>query len=246
MLDSDTTTILPVHPYSGLTAIGVLPSGRPVWPVLGGAPDDDDSGDGGQDDGGQDDDGSGSGDDGDGLAEAGKKALAGERKARREAERARKAAEAELAELRAAQAAKKNDDGDGAKPDAEQIRREAEQAATVKANERILRSEVKAAAAGKLADPADALAHLDLSKFEVGDDGSVDESEIADAIGDLLKAKPYLAARAQGFQGTGDGGPRGDGRSRQLGAADLKNMSAEAISKARQEGRLERYMAGGS
>lgn len=30
---------LPFHPFTGLRALGVLPSGRPVWPVLGGAPD---------------------------------------------------------------------------------------------------------------------------------------------------------------------------------------------------------------
>lgn len=33
---------LPVHPFTGLTAIGLLDDGRPVWPVMGGAPDDDD------------------------------------------------------------------------------------------------------------------------------------------------------------------------------------------------------------
>ncbi|TDD54581.1 hypothetical protein E1286_05160 [Nonomuraea terrae] len=36
------TAVLPVHPYTGLRAIAVLPSGRVVWPIMGG------SGDGGQ------------------------------------------------------------------------------------------------------------------------------------------------------------------------------------------------------
>lgn len=36
------TAVLPVHPFTGLQAIAVLPSGRVVWPVLGG------SGEGGQ------------------------------------------------------------------------------------------------------------------------------------------------------------------------------------------------------
>lgn len=31
--------VLPVHPYTGLQAIAVLPSGRIVWPVLGGSED---------------------------------------------------------------------------------------------------------------------------------------------------------------------------------------------------------------
>lgn len=44
--------LLPTHPFTGLRAIGVLPSGRPVWPVMGG------NGEGGGDGGGT---GSGSG-----------------------------------------------------------------------------------------------------------------------------------------------------------------------------------------
>ena len=41
------------------------------------------------------------------------------------------------------------------------------------ANQRILKAEVRAAASGKLTDPADALRYLDLSKFTVTDDGGV-------------------------------------------------------------------------
>jgi hypothetical protein len=52
---------------------------------------------------------------------------------------------------------------------------ETEQAALAKANDRILRSEVKAAAKGVLADPADAYKFLDLDSFEVDDDGEVDD-----------------------------------------------------------------------
>ncbi|MEU0492570.1 DUF4355 domain-containing protein [Nocardiopsis sp. NPDC006139] len=40
---------LPTHPTTGLRAIGVLPSGRPVWPVLGGSGE----GEGGAGEGGQ-------------------------------------------------------------------------------------------------------------------------------------------------------------------------------------------------
>ena len=65
---------------------------------------------------------------------------------------------------------------------------------------RILRSEVKVAAAGKLNDPADALAHLDLSAFEVDDDGNADEAAIASAIDKLLEDKPYLGAGATARQ----------------------------------------------
>jgi len=33
------TAVLPVHPYTGLQAIAVLPSGRIVWPIMGGSVD---------------------------------------------------------------------------------------------------------------------------------------------------------------------------------------------------------------
>jgi len=78
-----------------------------------------------------------------------------------------------------------------------------------KANTRIKKAEVRAAATGKLADPADALVYLDLSKIEVGEDGEVDSKAVNAAIDDLIKNKPYLAAQGkQRFQGNGDGGPR--------------------------------------
>lgn len=248
MLDEIT---LPVHPFTGVTALGVLPSGRVVWPALGGAEGDgDDAGDGSQGDGtddGQNGDGGGTGGDDDALGDAGKRALTEERRARRDAERARKAAEAERDDLRAKLAAgTKQDGGQGDAPDAEQIRRDADKAATTRANERILRSEIRAAAAGKLTDPADALAYLDLSKFEVGDDGTVDEQEIADAIGDLIKAKPYLgAAKAGRFEGTGDGGAaRRQAGPKQATEAEYTAMTHAQRVKARREGRLVDVLGG--
>lgn len=241
--------VMPVHPFTGLAALGVLPSGRVVWPVLGGAPDDDagDAGDGGQDgagDGGDSgDSGAGDGQGGDDLGDKGRAALAAERKARREAEKARKAAEKELADFRAQQSA--SAEQDEAKKAADQARRDAEQAALAKANARILAAEVRAAAAGKLADPSDAARYLDMSEFEVGDDGAVDSDAISGAISDLIKRKPYLAAKAQGFQGSGDGGARGSSSGpRQVTGAELKTMSPEAIVKARREGRLANVLGG--
>jgi len=79
------------------------------------------------------------------------------------------------------------------------------------ANTRILKAEVRAAATGKLADPADALVYLDLSKIEVGEDGEVDGKAVEALIADLLVKKPYLAAQGKRFQGNGDGGPRNGG-----------------------------------
>lgn len=79
------------------------------------------------------------------------------------------------------------------------------------ANNRILQAEVRAVAAGKLADPADALLHLNLSSFEVGDDGSVNTADIASALDNLITTKPYLAAQSPArFQGSADGGARND------------------------------------
>lgn len=87
----------------------------------------------------------------------------------------------------------------------EAARREARTEATTAANARILRSEIRAAAAGKLADPADAHRFLDLDQFEVNDDGEVEGVE--DAIAQLIKDKPYLAAEKPArFEGHGDGG----------------------------------------
>lgn len=134
------------------------------------------------------------------LGDAGKKALERMKDKLKEERRRRIAAERV--------AASKADDDDAAK-----IRREAEEAAVAKANSRIVRAEIRAAAAGKLADPADALAFLSTDDFEVDEDGDVDSEEIADAIDDLLRRKPHLAAqggtrrpkpdRSQGAQGTG-------------------------------------------
>lgn len=69
---------LPVHPFTGFTALGLRRNGAPIWPVRGGSGDGDDGKTGGQG-------GSGSGDGGDGgkdgggppgdLGDAGKKAL---------------------------------------------------------------------------------------------------------------------------------------------------------------------------
>lgn len=174
------------------------------------------------------------------LGDAGKKALDA-MKARWKAERdARKKAEGDLA---AAQDAKAGDDQAAAMAKAQ---REAEAAATAKANGRILRSEVRAAATGKLADPKDALIFLDLEQFEVGADGEVDAEEIAAAIDGLLTARPYLAAAtARRFQGTGDSGAAGrtDGKA-QVTEAQLLTMSPDAIDKARREGRLKTLLGG--
>ncbi|MFF8942837.1 hypothetical protein ACF1A5_11310 [Streptomyces sp. NPDC014864] len=173
------------------------------------------------------------------LGDAGKKALDSMKAKWREERDQRRALEARIAELETPKAS-----GDTDQPDPDAIRREATREALTKANTRILRSEIKAAAAGKFADPADALAFLDTSKFEVGEDGEVDAGEISDAIEELLTRKPHLAAKAAPrFQGSGDGGAaRKASGPAQLSRADLKGMTPAQIVKAQAEGRLNNVL----
>lgn len=245
---------LPVHPLTGARALGWRKARPgeddsllyPIWPILGAAEDDDTDGDseGDQDeDGGSDDedaDGGGEDDSQDAdpegaedLGDKGKRALASMKgKWRSERDKRR--------ELENALAQKDAGDEEAA------ARQEVEQAALSKANTRIVRAEVKAAAKGVLADPADAYKFLDLGQFEVDENGDLDSDEVADAIDELIKSKPYLAAApAKRFQGTGDGGAaRKAGRPKQLSRQDLKSMSPDAIEKARLDGRLEDVMGG--
>jgi len=168
------------------------------------------------------------------LGDAGKKALDAMK-----AERA--AAKAEAKTIREEfDAFKAKAEGKEAEYAKEQERRNVESAALAKANERIRKAEIRAAAAGKLADPTDALRYLDLEQFEVGDDGEVDTAAITAAIEDLVKSKPYLAAQG-GTPGTvfeSPGAHRAAGKPGQLKQAELKGMTPAQINTARAEGRL--------
>jgi hypothetical protein len=79
------------------------------------------------------------------------------------------------------------------------------------AQRRVVRSEVVARAAGKLADPSDAPALLDLDEFKLDDKGEVDSKAIDAALDDLLKRKPHLAADTKRRTGSWDGGARPGG-----------------------------------
>lgn len=174
------------------------------------------------------------------LGDAGKKAL-DSMKSRFKSERdKRRELEKRLSELEAPAPASDTD-----QPDADAIRAQAERDANAKANARIIRLEIRAAAAGKLADPADALAHLDPSSFEVDANGDIDAEEIQEAIEDLLTRKPYLAATSRPrFQGSGDGGAtRKASRPSQLTRADLARMTPADIVKAKADGRLADLMS---
>jgi hypothetical protein len=121
------------------------------------------------------------------------------------------------------------------------IRAEAEKAANARVSERIIRTELRAASTGKLADPSDATKFLDLAQFALDSDGNIDEEEIGWAIDDLVKRKPYLGAQsAQPAAPTTsfDGGPRKENRPDQLSRGDLASMNSDQIEAARLSGRL--------
>lgn len=261
---------LPAHPLTGALALGWRKARpgeddeelHPVWPVLGAADDDPDDGDdtGADDEGGDDQDGDdadgGDGQDGQGgqggdedgqddadpegaddLGDKGKRALASMKGKWRSEREQRRDLQRRLAE--------KDKDGDGDGSDDAVTKATA--AATAAANTRIIKAEIRAAAARKLADPRDALRFLDLDQFEVDGDGEVDAEEITDAIESLIQEKPYLAAQGgRRFQGGGDGGAaaRKAGRPKQLTERDLTNMTAEQIVKAQNEGKLDKLLGG--
>jgi hypothetical protein len=78
----------------------------------------------------------------------------------------------------------------------EDYQREADARATAKANERVLKADLRLAAKDILIDPSDAFLNLDLSQFEADADGEFDPEEIADALKDLVKRKPHLGKTA--------------------------------------------------
>lgn len=145
------------------------------------------------------------------LSEGGKKALAAERKAAADARKAEKAAAARAAELEkqlaeiteASQSEQEKALSKAAKEAADAARAEV---LTELYAERKTNALLKAAA-GKFADPDDAVRFL-LDEVEVDSAGHPDAKAIAKAVDDLLKVKPHL--KAGRINGSADGGPRGE------------------------------------
>jgi len=125
----------------------------------------------------------------------------------------------------------------------DEARREAAAEAMSAANKRILRTEIRAIAKGRLADPSDALLYLDADTYVDGD-GEVDADAIEEAIGDLLKQRPYLGVdTGEKFRGSADQGARGrQSAPSQLTANELKNMTPQEIVAAQEAGRLKNLM----
>jgi hypothetical protein len=168
------------------------------------------------------------------LGDPGKKALdtmKGERNAARDEAKALKA----RLDALEAQAA-----GREAEHAAEIEKQRVKDEALSAANQRILRSELKAAATGKLADPADAALFVNLAEFTVSDDGDVDSGALDAAISDLLTRKPHLAAKQGRFDGSADqGGTRTTGDPAQITLEQLKSMTPEQIVAADEAGQLK-------
>lgn len=175
------------------------------------------------------------------LGDAGKKALDA-MKAQRNAERTRaREAQRELDRIKAELALKDKPADEQA---LEQARSEARAEALSAANKRLVKSELKAAATGKLADPTDAALYINLDDFDVSEDGDVDSDALNDAIAELLTRKPHLAAQKQNrFDGDADQGAKGkDSKPTQLSRDDLKRMTDEQIETAKAAGQLDRLL----
>jgi hypothetical protein len=171
------------------------------------------------------------------LGDPGKRALDAMKAQRKAAQDEARAYKAELDALKA------QAEGREAEHAAEIERQKIKDEALSAANTRILKSELKAAATGKLADPTDAALFIDLSQIAVSEDGDVDSEALDAAISELLTRKPHLAAKQGRFTGPADqGGVRQDAKPRQLSEADIAGWSPAQINQARREGLLNDYM----
>jgi len=177
-----------------------------------------------------DDSDDGSTGDADKLGDAGKKALDSMKSKWQKERDTRKALEAKLA------AADKKDDD---QQDPAELRKQAQTEARAEVLKERALDKVEAKAAKLFADPEDARALLASRVEDFVDDGQIDTDAIEQALADLLKKKPHLAAAtAKRFQGGADGGARKGSEVSQLTEQDLKRMSPEQIVKAREQGRL--------
>lgn len=179
--------------------IGYLPSGRAVYPIAGGAPDDP-----------PEEKPTDPPAYTPPASQADLDRIVGDRLARERAKYAdyddlKTKAEAHDAALEAAKS-----DADKA---VDAARTEGEKAATERVNTRLVKSEARVlASAAKFRDPSDAVAFLDLTKVTVNDDGEVDEKAIKDQLDALATSKPYLvddgrkpSPRSDRSQGGGGG-----------------------------------------
>lgn len=199
---------LPIHPRTGLRAVGIV-GGRPVWPILGGsspeppAPNDP-APPAGDPPANQpppapsDPEPKPQGEPAPKTAEDVAKlqqALERERALRKDAEKRAKDGDAARSKLDELENASKTE----VEKAVEAARREGAAQALAAANARLIASEARALAAqAKFRNAADAVPFLDLSEVRVAEDGTVDTAAISRQLDELAKAKPYLLAAEEG------------------------------------------------
>lgn len=170
-------------------------------------------------------------------AEKLKKALKAEREARRAAERERNTFKQQL----------EAKDKPAEEAALEAARREAEEAANAKANARIVKAELRAAAATKVSNLTALTRLVDTDAIEVDADGNPSADDIEEAIAAFLTDYPEFAADKSKFSGTADQGTKGRlAQKRQITSEELKSMNPEQIEKAEKEGLLKDVLAGKS
>lgn len=210
---------LPVHPFTGLRAIGILPSGKVVWPVKGGAPDPDDPNDPtftGEDD--EDDDEEDEEDEEDPKGKKSSKSKKSEdddeddddegssaAKASRQAKRYRLALRAEQEKNRQMSDRLKALEDKDKKPDEVASRDLTEARSTI---EKLSAQNGQMAAqlaffrvnTIEWADPTDAFALAEregLFEDVVDEDGTVDARELRRGLRDLARRKPHLVKKVE-------------------------------------------------
>lgn len=118
------------------------------------------------------------------------------------------------------------------------------------ARRHLLDAELRAAAAGRLADPGDAARYLDLEQFTPDAAGRFDASAISAAIETLVAERSYLGAAPSTPPppppaGSADQGQRGGTDAEQIRSEEaLKGMSSSEIAEAVRKGRLADLLAG--
>lgn len=204
----------------------------------------DGGGDGGDGDGGTDGGDAGGDDGGDGadLGDAGKRAIAAERSAKKAADKRAKDAETRAADLQ-----KQLDDlqqqnqSEGEKL-LQKARKDGEDAVRSQLTGELHKERVESAliraASGKLQDPNDAVLYL-AATVEVGDDGKPDPKKVEQAVTKLLEDKPYL--KSGGAKPPAGGGF--DGGARQTGPATAAQAAQDRLARLRAKGTIPKQPA---
>lgn len=159
----------------------------------------------------------------------------------RDADKAARDARAEIERIQAEAALR---DKPAEEQAIEAAKAEARTEATVAANKRILRSELKALATGKLANPEDAHLYINLDDFTVDESGETDSDALTEAIFELIERKPNLAAQKQSrFDGDADQGAKGkDSAPPQWTEADLAAATDDETVAAKAAGLLNNLL----